>query len=101
MFVVVPRLGPPWAGLLGLGVAFGRPKLVPKPSSKRFVVEKWICHGVLRFPMNFDGFSLPHGPTKVRKSAPRGVLEHLGSFFGPLDRSLRFLIVFGSVWVSF
>ena len=68
------RLGPPWGGLLALGVAFGRPKFVLKPSSKRFVVENVIFHGILRFSI-FWMFLDPHGPTKVRKSAPRGVLR--------------------------
>ena len=33
-------LGPPWGGLLALGVALGRPKLVPKPSSQRLFGNK-------------------------------------------------------------
>ena len=74
-------LGPPWGSLLALGVALGRLKLVPKPSSPLFFDEKAIFHGILRFPMVLYSFSPPHGPLKVAKSAPRGVLEGLGSFF--------------------
>ena len=37
-------LGPPWGGLLALGVALGRLKLVPKPSSQLFFDEKVIFH---------------------------------------------------------
>ena len=99
--LILGYLGPPWGGLLALRVAFGRPKLLPKPASRRFFVKKVIFHGILRFPMVFDGFSPPHGPLKVAKSAPRGVLERLGSLFWALDWSLRFGMLFGSVWVSF
>ena len=95
------RLGPPWGGLLALGVAFGRPKLVPKLSSHRLFDKNVNFHGILSFPMVFNGFSLPHGPLKVAKSAPRGVLERLGSCFFAFHWSLRFSMVFGSVWVSF
>ena len=95
--IILGYVGPPWGGLLALRVAFGRPKLLPKPASRRFFVEKVIFHGILRFPMVFDGFSPPHGPLKVAKSAPRGVLERLGSCFFALDLLLLFSIVFGSV----
>ena len=95
------RLGPPWGGLLALGVAFGRPKLVPKPSSKRLFVEKVIFHGILCFSMVFDVFGARYNALKVPKIAPRRVFERLGSFFWPLDLSLRFFILFGGVLVPF
>ena len=94
-------LGPPWGGLLALGVAFGRPKLVPKPSSKRLFVEKVIFHGIMRCSMIFDVFWIRYNALKVPKITPRRVFERLGSFFWPLDLSLRFLILFGWVLVPF
>ena len=65
---------------------FGRPKLVPKPSSNRFIFEKMIVHETLRFPMVFvnpyfglniasEGILGPKkrqlGASRVVKSAPR------------------------------
>ena len=81
------RLGAVLGSLLGLGLAFGRSKLAPRPSSKGLIFEEVILHEIM-FYTTFETFSLPHGTPKRAKMVARRVLGRLGSFFSPLDFSL-------------
>ena len=63
-------------------------------SKKRMFTRTYVSQRFLHF------FLPRWGPTRP-KFAPRRVQDRLGSLFFPLDLPLRFLIVFGSPWVSF
>ena len=78
--------------------------MVPKPSSNRLNIEKVIFQKNERHPRREHDFEVQVGPRwhpRRPKIAPRRVQDRLGSVFSPLDFSLRFLIVFGSVLVPF
>ena len=99
------RLGVHLGSLLGvmLGSCWRlfRPKWVPDPSSNRLIIEKVICHETLRFPMFFG----QDGPQDGAKIDPRSLQDRskivLDRFLLPLEYSVRFWIVFGSVLVPF
>ena len=56
------RLGPLLGSLLGLRLALGCSKLVPKPSSKGLIFEKVALHEILCFTILLGGFCLHMGP---------------------------------------
>ena len=78
--------------------------MVPKPSSNRLNIEKVIFQKNERRPRREHDFEVQVGPRwhpRRPKIAPRRVQDRLGSVFLPLDFSLRFWIVLGSILVSF
>ena len=95
------RLGPLLGSLLGLRLALGRSKLVPRSSSKGLIFEKVVLHEIIRFTILLGGFCLHMGPQNVPRWCQDGSLVVLDRFFSLLEFSLGFCIVLGSVWDRF
>ena len=91
----------PSGGSFSLLLAPWSPLVGPRTVFETSYLPKSDCARNSTFSNTFGAFGLPHGAPKAPKIGPRRVLDPLGSLFVDSSFSLRFFIVFDSVFDRF